>query len=197
MSCYLSIDIDYWNYALNRTRKAKAYLDKIALLSRAKGIPIQAMMNHHQMLPLVNKSGATTLINIDTHSDLADDTVEQLNVGTWVSYVKQRRQSHYHWIHGGPLEDGECNSEDPIFPRRGKPHLDLTDWGTLQRTQLDTPPRPERVMRDVVAVGVVLSPSYCMWDLEPVFHSWRKDWEISYLRGVKNERLVRRTLSPK
>lgn len=190
-SVYLSIDIDYWLNRANSERIASSYLDKVALSCAAHSVPLRAVMNHHQMLPLVDASGADTLVNIDMHSDLADSTVRDLNCGTFVSYVSWRRTGHYHWIQGDVIRDGECNPNDPIWSRNGRHNVGITDWASLQRTFTQTAPDPLTLIGvrspRCVGVGVCLSPSYCGWDLEQVFHAWRKRWNVPYRKGRRDE----------
>jgi hypothetical protein len=188
MALYLSIDIDYWNNRIQGARTATLYLDRVASLCRSQNVQLNAVMNHHQMLPLVDSSGATTLINIDLHSDLADSDVCEFNCGTWISYVSLRQSGHYHWIQGDEICEGECNPPAPIWARNGRHKAHLTDWGSIQRTFTRSAPRPEKIItRECVGVGVCLSPSYCGYELEQVFHSWRKHWNVPYRKGRRDE----------
>lgn len=200
MSSYLSIDLDFWNgIGFNDDNHvAWTYLDEIASICRAKRIPIIAVMNHQQLLGPVNKSGADTLINIDRHSDLTDPTeTDILECGSWATFVAFRKTGHYRWIQSGHVSSGECNGDHPIFRANGKHNLSRTDWESIQRIGTDTPPPPKKIMKNVVSVGVVLSPSFCDRELEPIFHQWRRDWKIPYRKGTRNEWAARRTLSPK
>ena len=191
---FLSVDIDFWAGRINEALLAERYLDKVAAQCRTFNIPLNAVTNHQQMLPLVDASNATTLVNIDTHSDLAGDDVDELNTGTWVSYVKWRRNGHYHWIQGRDIAWGECNGSSPIFSPNGKHNYSLTDWGSLQRTYTLSLPHPGRwivgTTTRCVGVGVCLSPAWCSEDLSKVFHAWRKRWKVSYRRGrIEEERM--------
>jgi hypothetical protein len=72
MRTYLSIDIDFWN----NLEAAERVLTK--LLLRRGDIPTIAVMNHQQLLPMVNESNADVLVNIDEHSDLCDTSVSRV-----------------------------------------------------------------------------------------------------------------------
>jgi hypothetical protein len=187
-STYLSIDIDFWYHRPKGAVTAALYLDEVAQLCQDQSIILRAVMNHHQMLPLVDSSGATTLVNLDLHSDLADSDVGDFNCGTWASYCKARKHGHYHWIQGDAIDEGECNHPAPIWSRNGRHKAYLTDWGSIQRTYTKTAPSPSTLVNhECVGVGVCLSPCYCGYHLGRVFHDWRKRWAIPYRKGRANE----------
>ncbi len=188
---FVSIDIDFWN-PLNHT-SLRPYLDQLAALCRGRHyIPIRAVTNHQQMLPLVNESGATRLVNLDTHSDLTDPHgTEELSCGTWVAFVKQRRQAEYHWIHASPVSDGECNGDWPIFRPRGVNH-DLTDWGLVTHEKVRRAPNLETLLCDASMVCVCSSPSYAYDGLLDQFDAWRREHDIPYRKGRLNEHFGRK-----
>lgn len=186
---FVSLDCDFFN-PLNHS-SLRPYLDQLVALCRGRHfIPIRAVTNHQQMLPLLNASGATKLVNMDTHSDLADEPME-LNCGTWVSFFKGRRDSHYHWIHADGIWAGECNGDDPIFRRRGVNH-DMTDWGLVTHQKVRRAPNLETLLCDACMVCVCSSPSYACSELQAQFHAWRKEHGIHYTKGRKNERYGRK-----
>ena len=191
---FLSIDCDFWNHL--RRSSMRGYLNELALNCRAFGLPLHAVMNHQQMLPLVDASGADTLINLDTHSDLADSLADMLNCGTWVSFCRQRHHGRYHWVHAGPLHEGECNPNDPIWSRR-RPRTELTDWAEIIREKVSAPPPLSTLLHDTVAVAVCSSPMYAHEDLIDQFTAWRKDWGIPYKKGRTDEHYGRRATPPR
>ena len=105
---YISIDIDFWGprWGVKETREDLRDTLKTALGRR---IPVIAVMNHQQLLREVNGSQASRLINVDEHSDLAPADCDELNCGTWVSYVRWRRGGEYLWIRNTRELSGSCN----------------------------------------------------------------------------------------
>lgn len=106
MKTYLSIDLDFWNQGKRSLPHLKRFLTTVRHnlpMSRIKVVD-----SHEELLPHVNESGCDELINIDWHSDVTNrfDSCEynlrsptKLNCGTWVSFVKFRKQGVYTWIH--------------------------------------------------------------------------------------------------
>ncbi len=193
---FVSIDVDFWN-PLNHT-SLRPYLDQLVALCRGRHfIPIRAVTNHQQMLPLVNESGATKLVNLDTHSDLSDPHVtDEFNCGTWCSFVANRRESHYHWIHADSVQKGECNGDlEPIFRPRGVNH-DLTDWGHVTHERVRRAPNLDTLLCDASIVCVCSSPSYSYDGLLDQFHAWRKEHDIPYRKGRLDEHFGRKATPP-
>jgi hypothetical protein len=180
-TCFLSVDIDYYNHVKCGEVRLKEYLDLCFQASEQQSVPIVAIDNHHQILPIVNKSKARTLVNIDTHSDLGDRHTEQLNCGTWVSYVKWRQNGHYYWVHKGDVHLGECSCHDPIFTKK-RHKISLTEWRKLRRI-CDTPPNP--LALNLTEIVVCRSPSYSKKELLPVFDTWVRG--VAYIRGQKSD----------
>jgi hypothetical protein len=196
MKSFLSVDIDYWNGSQEET--VRKNLENLHKVCSEKQIKISAVMNHQQMLPLVNSFCPTKLINIDYHSDLTDNSIEHLNCGTWVSYVKNRAKSEYVWFHPNSESDGDCNGYDPIF-YKGKINLEFeesfVEWGSVQQINKVVEVFNFKKMLkdfDVGEVCVCLSPEYCFEDLEPAFFDWIKKNKIPYKKGRRNESYGRR-----
>lgn len=186
---FVSLDLDFWN-PLNHS-SLRPYLDQLVDLCHGRHfIPIRAVTNHQQMLPLVNASQATRLVNLDTHSDLASDP-EELNCGTWCSYVAQRRDAQYHWIHASAAWEGECNGDDPIFHRTGVNH-ELTDWGLVTHQKVRRAPNLDTLLCDACMVCVCSSPQYAEAGLEEQFHAWRQEHAIPYRKGRRDESFGRK-----
>ena len=192
MKSFLSIDIDFWNsrdcYEETTADKVFNYLDRLCSKLKKRRVPMTAVMNHQQMLRLVNDSKARRLINVDQHSDLADQEVAILNCGTWVSYVRWRRQGgHYLWLHRHPADHGDCNPEYPIF-EDGITRKSLSDWGLICHRQVNNPPTFNWLEdKSIVDFSLVLSPAFCERDLEPVFREIVKLHNLPYLKGTRNE----------
>lgn len=182
---FVSLDIDFFN-PLNHT-SLRPYLDQLTALCRARRIPLSAVMNHQQMLGLVNESPADRLVNLDTHSDLGDTSADMLTCGSWVAYVKWRKQGSYQWLHAGHASAGECNGEFPIFGANGRGHYDLTDWAHVSHRRLLRPPKVEVLLKQAVAVAVCSSPMYSYDGLEDHFVAWRKQHGVPYRKGRRDE----------
>jgi hypothetical protein len=195
MRTYLSIDIDYWNsdrgsilgYRSTEETRVYRWLTKVFNLARYKGIPIKAVMNHQQLLDHVDGSKAQHLLNIDTHSDLADATTDVFNCGTWVSFVRWRQQGIYTWMHALGIEDGECNAEAPIFEEGTKPSF--TDWGEINRRKVSHAKLPgaPAILKGVTEIGFVLSPAYADDHLQPIFYQLVAEHNLPYTKGRYDE----------
>ena len=152
-------------------------------------VPVIAVMNHQQMLSSVNDSGASRLINIDEHSDLADRNVDRLECGTWISYVNWRRQGTYIWIRPKIHYYGSCNGNDWGLWNQG------TDGDRSESRYIDSKNlRVTTYLYDCVGVGLCMSPAYAIADVANVFRDIVKKYGIPYREGLmheKNRRMVR------
>lgn len=187
MKTYLSIDIDFWNdedpWVLWRD------LNKIILRAYESRpfIPVHAVMNHQQLTPLVSKSGAKKLVNIDMHSDLADTNVRYFECGTWVSYVDWRKKGEYLWIYRHDLDDGECNGDNPIFHCDNRARQKISDWKKVACKRVQQLPPMKQILDGVIQIGISLSPSWRDRDFEDVFQTLIHYWRIPYTKGRRNE----------
>lgn len=199
---FLSVDIDFFNDEDETV--LRRYLDKLTDFAHERGIPISSVTNHQQMLDLVNNSGATGLVNVDYHSDLASDDVKEFECGTWVTYVEERQKKHYHWIHSGLSHEGDCNGDKLLFSdnsdivnqqRVGR----NTGWGkvTHKRVRARKLTFPEKIAPNCVGVCVCSSPSYSSDELIEEFNKWRKGHKINHKRGRNNEFFRSARIPPK
>jgi len=186
MKTFLSIDMDFWN-DWTRVGSIHNYLDRLCFDIKKSGIFMTAVMNHQQMLSLVNESKARRLINIDQHSDLVDTKVDRLNCGTWVSYVKWRSEGKYLWFHKHAEHQGDCNQMPPIFTSRSV-RRKITDWGYIGHKKVKTTPSRRYLMnKDITDFSLVLSPAFVDEELEPVFRDIVKGYKIPYRKGWRAE----------
>lgn len=97
MDTYLSIDLDFWSSEFYHTdssiRKFFKRLPKVSTV---------LVREHHELLPHINKTRLSRLINVDYHSDLAGfrnkrRKLPELNEGTWVDHVRWRNGSEFVW----------------------------------------------------------------------------------------------------
>lgn len=187
MKTYLSIDIDYWN---DRPRGMIPYLNKVYKDCQKRRIPLVVIKNHQQALPLVNKSGAERLINIDFHTDLCGEYIDQLNCGTWVNYVKWQRKGEYLWIHPGKNTNrGECGAVD-LFSGNGRVARKKNEgfyyikWKSV-RHQTRRLPTPSFL--NLTGVSICISPSYSYDGVQETFKKWRKGKNIKMMNSRYHE----------
>ena len=192
MKTYLSFDLDYYNYTsttLKMLAKIEKTLNDITAFSQEYRVPVLAVMNHQQLLTDVNNSQCDTLINVDTHSDLVayEDSFE-LNCGTWVSYVKWRKNGSYFWIHADETSYGDCSGDAQIFVAGRRYN---TDWRRCfhKRSKLFPELGP-----DIKSIGVCLSPDYVdsYGKVLNIFKKWVKLNNIPYLKGRTDESFGRK-----
>lgn len=94
---FLTVDLDFWfscdTIPENHLKQINQLWDMALTHS--------ATYHHHKVLAHVNQSDADMLINIDYHSDLADNfpdgSVPELNCGTWVNRVEWGKQAQFVW----------------------------------------------------------------------------------------------------
>lgn len=189
MNKYLSIDIDFWNYT--DLYQANNEINKLIYELLNRKVDIFACTNHQQMLQHVDDSDADLLINLDTHSDLADFTNVNFNCGTWASFVQWRRHGKYLWLHRSSTAEGECN----IYEDRAEKltamfqygtRSDLTDWEAINHRTITYIPW-KLLLNNTVAAGFCLSPSYCTYPLEEIFFNIVSKYHLNYVKGERNE----------
>lgn len=174
-SVAVTVDLDYW-WCGKRVRNWKRSLRDtlFSLFDKNDYKPIQLYQDHHHVLPDLNKTTHDHLINIDYHDDIMANTrklprKEDLNCGTWVSYVKWRRKANYTWLkpsdHNFSREEGRC-CDDNIWE-----DTSLTDWKNVNTfnglAYLD-----EVLTDDSVRLGhisVIASPNYTHHDVLDYF----------------------------
>lgn len=192
MSTYLSLDLDFFNAHEHKVpalfvNLVEHHLERVAAFVKQRGIPCTAVMNHQQMLRFVDESGCDTLLNVDTHSDLAEKTVDEFSCGTWVSFVSWRNKGHYRWRHGYTAYRGDCSGSHHLFaPRPCHRRGQLSGWKDVTHTRSVYMPE---LTEDITAVGVCLSPSYVDFPEETgeFLRDWCKKHNIPYVKGRLDE----------
>ena len=159
MKTHLSIDLDYWSS--NRCRiRPRTFFRKLATL----GLSYRLYMYHQDVVPQVNTSGCSRLINMDYHSDFCDGSpsVSRINVrpceGDWVDWINWRKNGEFVWappnysrcVEGG---SGRCDA----FGHKNWPYLEKNEWAKVRVTK-----KPEDVVswKDIVDISIVVSPGY-------------------------------------
>jgi len=199
-TAYLSVDIDYYQdpkKAFNALQGfyVALYKGKLKGLKGTwvKPFPVVAVQNHQQMLRHANNHSADILINIDQHSDVAAETeIKELNCGTWVSFVKWRKQASYLWVRSGPVWIGNCNGNnvDGYENRWNQGHGWKSAKSTLRSEKLDLCKLVKGYT--LTGVGLCMSPDYIDREIEGVFRKIVKLFEIPYTKGRRNEDYARK-----
>lgn len=183
---FLSLDIDFFCYPLTTDENRNDvgnFLDGLLQISRDKQIPINAVMNHNQMLKSVDKSNARRLINLDAHSDLATDNVQVLEIGTWISYVKWRGEGEYVWLRNERYtHPGECGYSFQ------ESHRSQSDWKSVRSHWIKSTPNVFDFARmNLVAISVCMSPMFNEYSDELDLIQWIKTNNIPYQKGFRAE----------
>jgi len=188
-TAYVSIDMDFWDNVRIAEKSLRKFLNSIP------DVPLVAVMNHQQLVRHVNKIPADVLVNIDTHSDLVEEsTVLELNCGTWVSYIKWRHEADYIWYHAHPVWQGNCNHTDTADSwNQGHGYKSAEEKRQLEKTSIQ-----DMVSGlNVVGVGLCLSPFYInSFELEVLFRQLVKDYKIPYFKGDRSENIARQVRPP-
>lgn len=153
---YLSIDLDYFNNPTN-TSEVVPFFKNVFQIKR----PILIVSTHHLMLHDINQYDHYKLLyNVDYHSDLCELNPGGIGEGTWVNYVKWRKQATFIWHYPHPICKGGAGlcHEDHDWPSRNNPftHKDQCEWKVrrvrhgLQKIEWD------RIDR----INICLSPSW-------------------------------------
>jgi hypothetical protein len=177
---YLSIDMDF--FAADAVKLADQMPDLIHAALK-KRIPVQAVMNHQQMLPFVNVSKARQLVNLDAHSDLESRDVITLNCGSWVSYVRWRKEGTYLWIRNEWSLFGSCNGE----ARWNKD----TDWENTRTERVSKSLQLKSLLNGCVGVGLAMSPWYTSKEHMVLFRILVEEFELPYKKGRMREMQAR------
>ena len=192
MRTYLSLDLDFFNAVSNEVypvfmSTVEHHLEEISKFIKSRGTPCVAVMNHQQMLRFVDDSGCDTLLNVDTHSDLAEANVDEFSCGTWVSYVKWRREGRYIWRHGYTAFRGDCSGNVNLFgPRPARERGVLSGWKNVAHVRTRNMPE---LTEDIQSIGICLSPSYVDFPEETgeVLRGWAKKNNVPYVKGRIDE----------
>jgi hypothetical protein len=190
---YLSIDIDFWSSERAATKTLNLILNSIP--KKATKI---AVMNHQQMCRYVDASKASILINIDQHSDVCTSTINKFECGSWISYVKWRKEGKYLWVRNSTsTSNGNCNGwqfgNTPSW-RYG------SDWGELKSIYKAQSFNVDKLcdFSSIVGVGLCLSPAYnsdrnrersSKW-AEPLFRELVEKYKFPYIKGQRQETIA-------
>lgn len=192
-SVFLSVDFDFWNYCPNNFYQDISFLIQ---LGKKYKIPITAVTNHQQMLRYIDKDKARVLINLDTHNDIITKDSNIFDCGSWVSYVKWRKDGTYLWIHAGPVCEGDVSAfrGGNFYDFRDPLRIDYThtDWKLLKRIpaslyRLKMSSILKRYLSQISFISFCVSPAYTEMDLQKLGKALLKTKDIPILRGRKDE----------
>ena len=161
------------------------------------------MTNHEQMLRIVNGYDCTTLINIDEHSDLCEISPSpMLTCGSWVSFVRQKREMHYKWVY--PYRslssvrgiEGDCSAYG-IFPRQYS-RVPRREIGYRSCSSMDsfTDVWLSRICSEVVHASFCRSPAYTYQHVQFAFLDIARKNGFKVMRGDMRDRRIRNILLP-
>jgi hypothetical protein len=185
---FLSIDIDFFNELFEGDMLYK-WLCELHRECMSRGIPISACMNHQQMLKLVNKSTARSLINVDQHSDIYGETDGVITCATWVDYVRWIKDGTYTWVApGNGFRFFDCGD---LFSMSKKKRRITSMWNNIF-LDMQSNPSPKLLASNAVEVCVCMSPSYSYENSIKLFRKWVKDTGIRYRKGWMDEYTIRR-----
>ena len=186
-SIYLSIDMDFWTDPAQAERCLVKFLD-----GRGK-TPTIAVMNHQQLLPYVDKSRARTLVNVDYHSDLHEANTQEFHCGSWVSFVKWRKQGRYLWVRQTVnSSQGSCNHKG-----FGPNWNSNTDWLSAQTVRCACRPDLCKYLPKCVGIGLCRSPAYAEEPLQNLYFRLLKKYRIQYIVGDLTENVTEHRRPPK
>jgi len=151
---YLSIDLDYWRYLTNPNESSFDLLNVLSSIN----IDTTVVNSHEKLLASVNNSKCTTLINVDFHSDLADDNPElEFNEGTWVNFVKWQTIGNYIWMYPNHFQCVEnqgglchCENFDPFVDK-------YCGWKNVERRLGYIDIFNEYILNNIKAIGITTS----------------------------------------
>ncbi len=153
MKAYLSIDLDYWCQR-GEPHHVRAFFQRVWKLN----LPITVALHHHHLLESINRRrGLDTIINVDYHSDVAEDArgfTCDLNEGTWGNFVDFQSKGTFIWRYPNEVclshDTGYCHTYLNPFEEQ------CTGWRSIKKKQgLARIP-----WHDICAVGVCLSPCW-------------------------------------
>jgi hypothetical protein len=180
---YLSIDADFWNGI--DTTPLIASMEQMLLRVKQLKVPILFAENHEQLLMHMNWFDYETLVNVDYHSDLLNNSPDRdphmdLNCGTWGNFVKKeiREYGQFVWVYPRSkcrtVNEGyvhDFRSINPFHRRAGEESLRVSGWYEAREIHQHIPPI---VWKTTLAVGICESPSYCYPGVLEKFHKAAK-----------------------
>jgi len=161
---FLSIDLDYW-LNINRLQKELRYI-----LNNCSA-PVKLFHEHHHTLNWINKNPCDVLLNVDYHSDLADDNPKgppRLSCGTWGNHVKWRKTGKFVWLPTRYANYTEgwgvcCTSRGSGINKIENDPFKESLSGWEDRTEVIKSTINKIPLKQVKAIAICLSIDYCLW----------------------------------
>jgi len=185
---YLSLDLDYFNLA-----EQNCIMEVLETIEQS-GIPYKVVRDHHHLLKHISHKKFTHVINVDWHSDLADDDKggkpPKLDCGTWGNRVHCRSKAEFWWIYPAKkcwsYWEGFCHGENPKHnPFRHK----LTKWKRTEALRVSA----EGLIKwldclgweNIKEIGITISPEWTYQEPLDAFRSWLP--KKTYMKYRKRE----------
>jgi len=157
---HLTIDLDYFD--------TKCYLmvdEGMEFLERVfEMFSPSIFKNHHEILPYINCTKYDRIINVDFHSDIADEPVKDLNCGTWANFYKYKEDAVFEWRCPNRkicLEDGYGRCDSDSFSCKSLDRSNLGYKKVYIREGID------RISYNKIKdTSIVLSPEYTEGNLQ-------------------------------
>jgi hypothetical protein len=173
MKSYLSIDLDYFFYeGFEIKDKFLEFMETLNKLCDSKNIKPSIVKYHHELLPIVDKYSFDNLLHIDFHSDLTDYNKEDLyednlNEGTWINFVKKRKNIDFIWYGTSDNEFAYCdkfnvlkevNRDTKVFDPFDKKNLKKMGFKSISKKFKVLPSK--KMLDTVKYVGISISPNW-------------------------------------
>lgn len=163
-STYLSIDLDFWPNSESMLFWFDDHMHKI------QNFHVTIVSSHERLLPDINSEKVSHVINMDYHSDLAEDVLvmdahnsvrdrrlPNLDCGTWGNHIIWREDAKFTWIY--PTKEcvrkgfpgGYCHWYTNPFRKKF-----ATTWKTVRKTTDLLKINWDNVVR----IGIAISPDY-------------------------------------
>jgi len=175
---YLSVDIDFWN----KLPLSDAY--NALRLIKESGKLRSIVDNHKRLIPSVNKSGQSTVINIDTHSDIKSlndiaftrdvHPEHVINCGDWVNFIRKELRKEYIWMY--PASHGvrcDCNGDVYKYP-------ETSGWDSVTKKSVKL--FPVELIDEATDIGIAVSYYYLS---DKLYDNVRQLFKDVFCRAVR------------
>jgi len=153
---YLSVDIDFWNCL--PLKDAIETLKRIQKSGKLRTI----VDNHKSLITSINKARQSTVVNVDTHSDIkSEDDITILkdvnpkhviNCGDWANFIRRELRKHYIWMY--PENHGvRCDTHGNVYK-----YPETSGWDLVQKKPVKR--FPQELIDEATDIGIAVSYYY-------------------------------------